>query len=325
MNRAFLFAVGIALLSIYYARRKHQAGKRQRRVPAQGERVAIIGCSSGIGRELALCYAGRGAKLALFARRSELIEILKQDCEAAGSPLALGVAGDVTKTEDLESLVDQVRRILGGVDTLIYCAGMISVRLFLDASGIKVERQQQDDTTFKVVQKEDSGQALDQALDRINSVNYTAAVRCVRLFLPLLIETSKAPNIIAISSLAGKVGAPTRSLYAGSKHALHGFLDSLRVEVQPLGVHIGIVCPGTVDTDLRNSAVDHDLGTGAVAGSKKGKLTPRQVALTTINASDSRAREVYIPAWMGYSAIWAKLVASSWVDWAAAQKYKVVP
>lgn len=323
MNRAFLLAVGIALLSIYYARRKAQANKRLRQVPARGERVVIVGCSSGIGRELALCYAARGAKLALFARRTELMNSLKQDCEAAGSPIAVAVAGDVTRTEDLERLVDDTRRTLGGVDTLIYCAGTISVRLFLDASGIQVERQQ---TTFKVITQrpEGAGAVLDQALDKINNVNYTAAVRCVRLFLPLLLETSKAPNIVAISSLAGKVGAPTRSLYAGSKHALHGFLDSLRVELQPLGVHIGVICPGTVETNLRSSAVDYNLGTGEdVAGSKKGKLKPRQVALATINASDRREREVYIPAWMGYSAIWGKMLASSWVDWVAARKYKL--
>ncbi|KAG1061277.1 hypothetical protein G6F42_027722 [Rhizopus arrhizus] len=142
--------------------------------------------------------------------------------------------------------------------------------------------------------------------------------------MPLLLN-SVSPNFIVVSSMAGKVGAPTRGLYAGSKHALHGFFDSIRVELSPYNVHIGLICPGTVDTELRQSAVDKSLGvndSSAIAGSKKNKLSPTAVAKRILQASDMREREVYIPAWFGYVALWAKLLASPLVDYAAARKYK---
>ncbi|KAI8142558.1 hypothetical protein BJV82DRAFT_615276 [Fennellomyces sp. T-0311] len=307
-----LFALCTAI-ALSYLISSNNAKKRLRQLPANKERVMIIGCSSGIGRDIALKYAARGAKLALFARRLPLIEALRSECEQAGSTKAIAVAGDVAQTTDLDKLVQATKRELGGVDTVIFCAGLISVRAFMEASGIKVESN-------KVVQVQES--SMDEALEHITNVNYMAPVRLTRMVLPTLIESSVAPNIIIMSSLAGKVGAPTRALYAGSKHALHGFFDSLRVEVEPYNVHVGIVCPGTVDTELRNTAVDMASGDGPAAGSTRGKLSPAAVAQRTLDASDRREREVFIPALFGYAAIWAKLIASSWVDWAAKRKYR---
>ncbi|KAG0173747.1 hypothetical protein DFQ30_007032 [Apophysomyces sp. BC1015] len=293
--------------------------KRLRLVPPRGERVLLLGCSSGIGRDTALAYAARGAKLVLFARREALLEKLKQECEQLGSPQVVIQAGDVTSSKDLDETVKLTQSAMEGVDTVIYCAGMISVRPFLEASGITITRQ--PDETYEITQRQTETNSVDEALIRITDINYFAATRAARYFLPLLIKTSKMPNFVVISSMAGKVGAPTRALYSGSKHALHGFFDSLRVEVQQYGVHVGLVCPGSVATDLRNSAVDTSLGSGAIAGSR-ASLSAGSVANRIISASDQQEREVYIPAWFGYGAVWAKLLASSWVDWAARRKYK---
>ncbi|KAF7731021.1 hypothetical protein EC973_001067 [Apophysomyces ossiformis] len=307
----------IAACTAYYITSKNK--KRLQRIPPRGERVLILGCSSGIGRDTALAYAARGAKLVLFARRKELLQQLKQECENVGSPQVHFVAGDVVSMENLNETATLLCDVMQGVDTVIYCAGMISVRPFLEASGITVTRR--TDKTYEVSQKRTETDLMEEALHRITDINYFAAIRAARCFLPLLIETSKMPNFIVISSMAGKVGAPTRALYAGSKHALHGFFDSLRVEIQHYGVHVGLVCPGSVATDLRHSAVDTSLGSGAIAGSR-ASLSARAVANRIISASDQREREVYIPAWFGYAAVYAKLFASSWVDWAARRKYK---
>ncbi|KAG2228037.1 hypothetical protein INT45_012061 [Circinella minor] len=302
--------------------RSKTAGKAGR---VDKERVLLVGCSSGVGRDIALKYASRGAKLMLFARRTSLLQSLSQECQQAGSDQVEFMAGDVIQTNDLERLVELTKHKLGGIDTVVYCAGLISVRPFLDSCGIKVSSSSTTPSTFQVhqeEQQENSASSHDNALECITNVNYMAAVRLCRLVLPILIETSVAPNIVIISSLAGKVGAPTRALYAASKHSLHGFFDSLRVEVERYNVHIAIVCPGTVDTELRKTAVDIGKDdNGPIAGSTRGKLSPGAVAQRTIDASDQREREVYIPALFGYLAIWTKLIASRWVDWAAKKKY----
>ncbi|KAI9316611.1 hypothetical protein BX666DRAFT_1858170 [Dichotomocladium elegans] len=315
-----LLGLCIAAAIHFYLTKLHKNNKRQLLIAPSKERVLIVGCSSGIGRHVALQYAARGAHLVLIARRKELLESLRDECVKIGATRATIVVGDCTDPQLTLLPAD-----MEGVDTVIYCAGAISVRPFMDACGFivrklpngqyQVEQQQQ--------QQQQAKDGLESALERITNINYLAAVRLARRVLPVLIETSKAPNLILISSLAGRVGAPTRAMYAGSKHAVHGFFDSLRVEVEPFGVHVGIVCPGTVDTDLRQSAVDGQLGKQdqGVAGSTKGKLSPTVVASRIIAASDQREREVFVPALMGHLAIWAKLVAAPIVDWAAKKKY----
>ncbi|KAI8641187.1 hypothetical protein BD408DRAFT_389300 [Parasitella parasitica] len=302
-----------------------KAEDRKRILKPQSERVVILGCSSGIGKECALSYAARGARLVLFARRKQLLEQLKQQCQDAGSPQVELLAGDVTIQDDLAKLADFTKDTLGDiVDTVIYCAGMISVRPFLDACGIKITKESTDQQRY-TVQDNETGQQIGSALLKITTINYFSAVWTARLFLPLLLN-SASPNFIVVSSMAGKVGAPTRGLYSGSKHALHGFFDSIRVELSPYNIHIGLICPGTVDTELRQSAVDKALGgsgNAGIAGSKKNKLSPSTVARRIIQASDMREREVYIPAWFGHVAMWAKLIASPLVEYAAARKYKI--
>ncbi|KAI7868318.1 hypothetical protein BDF14DRAFT_1874659 [Spinellus fusiger] len=314
---ALLWAAGLTCLIGYFSLPK--AKKRLDIVSPQQERVAIIGCSSGIGKATALAYAARGARLVLFARRVDLLVSLERECLEKGARQVIVIAGDVTLVQDVQTIKAQALEVWGGIDTVLYCAGMISVRPFFDACGIAFHK-----TEGRYTATEDgsaSSASVDEALERITTVNYSAAVKATRVLLPLLIETSLQPNFIVVSSMSGKVGAPTRAMYSGSKHALHGFFDSLRVEVEDYGVHIGLVCPGTVDTELRTSAVDGDLGRGRVAGSTKGKLVPGSVADRILEASDRREREVYLPAWFGHGAVWAKLIASPFVDWAAKQKY----
>ncbi|KAI9031670.1 hypothetical protein CLU79DRAFT_729574 [Phycomyces nitens] len=310
-------ATGLAVVGTYlYTTKKNQ--KRLAKVQPRTERVVILGCSSGIGRETALTYAARGANLVLFARRMAMLESLEQECKDRGASKVLVVQGDVGSQVDLETIKRRSREELGGLDTAIYCAGMISVRPFFEACNIEFQKSPGQSHYTAI---ETNSTSADEALKKITDINYFSAVEATRVLLPLMIETSDMPNWIVISSMAGKVGAPTRAMYAGSKHAVHGFFDSLRVEVEKYGVHVGIVCPGTVDTDLRASAVDR--GTGTIAGSTKGKLSPQSVASRIVAASDRREREVYIPAWFGYGAVWAKILASELVDLAAKRKYSI--
>ncbi|KAJ2964099.1 hypothetical protein NQZ79_g919 [Umbelopsis isabellina] len=296
-------AIGVlTAATAYYWQERH--AQRPLQLKPSDERVVIVGCTSGIGRETALLYARRHAKLMLFARRQELLESLKTEAETLGAQVHY-VCGDATSAEDVKKLTQSTIDNLHGIDTLIICAGAISVQPFLDLCG-GLDGQAKRDPM--------------EAVRRITEINYYAPIQLTQVFLPKLIQTSEYPNIMVVSSLAGKTGAPTRSLYAGSKHAVHGFFDSLRVEVTKHNVHIGIICPGTVDTDLRQSAVDLD-SSSAVTGSTKGKLSPKTVAQVIIEASDRRQREVLLPYLMGLGAIWGKLLAPGIVDRFASKKY----
>ncbi|KAH8548424.1 hypothetical protein BGW37DRAFT_507106 [Umbelopsis sp. PMI_123] len=298
----YLTTAALLTATAYYF--QAPSARRLQIVKPNEERVVIVGCTSGIGREAALLYARRNAKLILFARRQELLDSLQQETKELGAK-AYTVCGDATVEADVSKLAKTTQDRYSGVDTLIICAGAISVQPFLNLCGGLDGKTKHDPM---------------EAVRRITAINYFAPIQLTQCFLPLLIRSSTSPNIIVISSLAGKAGAPTRSLYAGSKHAVHGFFDSLRVEVAMHNVHIGLVCPGTVNTDLRQSAVDLD-SDSAVHGSTKGKLEPKTVAQAIIDASDRRQREVLLPHLMGIGANWGKLLAPGLVDSFAAKKY----
>ncbi|ORX46520.1 NAD(P)-binding protein [Hesseltinella vesiculosa] len=304
--------MSLVLLTALLQWRRRSQPARVRAVPINKEKVLILGCSSGIGKALALQYAQRGAHLILVARRRDLLQQLEQQCREAGSTMVLSHCANVTDLDQMDQLFAVVRDKFGQLDTMIYCAGAISVQPFMDLCGIHVHHQ----AGAVQVTVEDRRDQVDKAVQRILDINYRAAVHATRLGLPLLLP-SVQPNLMVVSSMAGKVGAPTRSLYSGSKHAVHGFFDSVRVELANANVHVGLVCPGTVDTDLRQAAVDLP-PSSVVAGSVQGKLSPASVAQRIMLASDRREREVYMPSFY----YWALWLSRDWLDYFAKRKYQ---
>ncbi|KAH7026835.1 hypothetical protein BKA57DRAFT_480089, partial [Linnemannia elongata] len=222
---------------------------RAKTIPHADERVVIIGASSGIGSELARIYAGRHAHVVMVARRMELLQQLIQELSStAGSIHA--VQGDVTLPEDVRRItLESLKALNGKVDTLIICAGIISVLPFAELAGIDSAKAATSESDYSHLLPTNADKAL-EASTRIMNVNYHAPLNLASHFLPALTQTSAAGNIIVVSS------APTRSIYCASKHAAQGFFDALGMEVERTGVHVGIVSPGTVATDLRQSAVD---------------------------------------------------------------------
>lgn len=302
---------------------------RIKTIPHADERVVIIGASSGIGSELARIYANRHAHVVLVARRMELLQQLVQELTpAAGSIHA--VQGDVTLPEDVRRItLESLKALNGRVDTLIICAGIISVLPFAELAGIDSAKPAVSESDYSHLLPTDPDKAL-EASTRIMNVNYHAPLNLASHFLPALTQTSTAGNIIVVSSMAGKIGAPTRSIYCASKHAAQGFFDALGMEVERTGVHVGIVSPGTVATDLRQSAVDlpkadATSSTGAAApvkvtGTKKGAMTAKACAEGIVRGSDLRQHEVIMP-WFYQVSIVLQIVSPSLVRWLAKKKY----
>ncbi|KAI1318167.1 Golgi transport complex subunit 6 [Mortierella claussenii] len=271
-------------------------------IPYAKERVVIIGASSGIGSELARLYAHRRAHVVIVARRRELLDQLVVELRSiAGSVHAL--QGDVTAPQDVQRITTKSLEALGGgIDTLIICAGVISVLPFEELAGIDSTSSDTyvSGNDYSHLMPTNAQAALDASL-KIMNINYHAPLNLTSHFLPALTRTSPAGNIMVVSSMAGKIGAPTRSIYCASKHAAQGFFDALSMEVERTGVHVGIVSPGTVATDLRHSAVDlpesgsSDRPSRQVAGTKKGAMTARACAEGIVRGSDLRQHNVVMP------------------------------
>ena len=192
--------------------------------------VWITGASSGIGEALAYAFSREGAKLVLSARRREELERVCVGC--AGDPDArLILPLDLTHFDDLPEKAALALAHFGRVDILVNNGGVS-------------QRSLVKDTAFEV----------DQAL--IN-INYLGTVRLTKAVLPSMLER-RAGHLVVISSLVGHVGTPLRSAYAASKHALHGFFNSLRAEVWRENVKVTIVCPGYIRTDVSINAFAGD-------------------------------------------------------------------
>jgi short-subunit dehydrogenase len=232
-------------------------------------RVVITGASDGIGRALAEQYARRGARIALAARRREVLEEVRVACEAAGG-MATAVAADVSQPTSCKALIEASVAELGGIDVLI------------NNAGVSMQDRFEDIQSFEV-------------FERMLAINYLGAVYCSHYALPHLRRTRG--TLVAISSLQGKLGFPGSTAYSASKHALQGFMDSLRTELAGSGVHVLVVSPGPVATKIHSNFLKAD-GTparGAHGGATAG-MAVDLCASKVVRAIDRRRRELVMTA-----------------------------
>ena len=216
------------------------------------DKVTIVtGASAGIGAEIARLLSSRGARVALLARRRDRLDEVARSCTG---PQPFVVTADVSRREDCERAIAEVVGECGGVDGLILNAGIDVHANFLELP-------------------------IDQA-DQIVRTNLMGPMDLTRACLPHLIERRGAIGVV--SSLQGKTGFPGTAVYSGSKHALHGFFDSLRMEVASSGVSITLVCPGAVESDIRPADGKHD---------RSMLMSTKQCAEIIVRAVERRRRE----------------------------------
>ncbi|HEX5161156.1 MAG TPA: SDR family oxidoreductase [Steroidobacteraceae bacterium] len=257
----------------------------------KGSRIILTGASEGIGRALALALAARGARVALAARDRERLESLAQQCRAAGGE-AIAVPTDVTSEHDLEWLVAETVKSFGGVDVVVHNAGITMWSRFDALKDLSI-------------------------FERLMEVNYLAPVRLTALALPHL-KASRG-LIVAVASLAGLTGVPERSAYAGSKHAMVGFFDSLRIELAGSGVDVTVIAPDFVVSEIHKRAIGPDgepLGTSPM---RQGKImTADECAVHIVRGIEKRQRLVLMSA-RGKFGRWLKLISPSLIDRIAAR------
>lgn len=261
------------------------------------ETVLITGCSSGIGRATAEAFLDDGWEVYATARNPADVQTLGD----AGCNVA---TLDVTDDDDIERVVDEIVDDYGHVDCLVNNAGFAQ-----------------------------PGPVEDVPVERVHEqfdVNVYGPLRLIREVLPHMRERELG-RIINVSSAVGRISVPGMGIYSGSKFALEGISDALRVEVDPYDIDTVLVEPGPVDTsfgeraqdefqNLERSGAYESLYRGfedrqAVDGSMPGAVSPAEVAEVVIDAANVQNPDARYPVGAAAQyAMLARFLPDAWRD-----------
>jgi short-subunit dehydrogenase len=190
----------------------------------QGKYVVVTGASSGIGEALALEAASKGARLILAARRLEELERVKKACLQQTDWCEV-VALDLSQEASVATAAAAIRELTPQIDILVNNAG--------------------------ISQRARASQASFESEKHIMQVNFFGPVYLTKLLFP---HFASQAGMIITSSVVGLFGFPTRSTYSASKHALHGYFNTMAIEERER-LKITIACPGRINTPISFSAV----------------------------------------------------------------------
>jgi short-subunit dehydrogenase len=191
----------------------------------KGKVVIVTGASSGIGEATARQFGRKSARVVLAARRVDRLKALAQEINHMGTGAeALVVEADLSRLEDIQSLIRQTMDRFGRIDVLVNNAGFGHL-----------------DWLENLDPKKD--------IESQFAVNVLGLVQTTRQALPVMIK-QRAGHIINMCSMAGLIATPTYTIYAACKHAVHGFSEALRREVKPWGIDVSLIYPGGVATEF---------------------------------------------------------------------------
>lgn len=249
----------------------------------QNKVVIVTGASSGIGAALSIALLKKGAKVVLAARNAaamnNLVEKYHQD-------QYLIVQTNVADASDCKKLIEKTIERFGQINILINNAGMSMRAIFED---------------------------LDlQVIEKLMQVNFWGSVYCTHAALPHLLASKG--SVVGVSSIAGFQGLPARTGYSASKFAMHGFLNTLRVETLNQGLHVMIACPGFTASNIRNSALIADGSMQGVTPLEEGKLmSAEEVAQKILHGIEKRKRTLVMTS-QGKLTVFLGKFFPRWVD-----------
>jgi short-subunit dehydrogenase len=235
------------------------------------ESVGIVtGASSGIGAQLARDLAARGMRVGLLARRAERLRALADEVARRGGE-ALAVPCDVSDAAAVGAAVRRVVDRYGGVDVLVNNAGYGRHVLFKDHDAADVERMMR--------------------------TNYLGVVHAIKAVLPVMRARGRG-WIVNVSSVAGRLGQPDEAAYSASKFAVAGLSEALSYELAPLGIHVMVVYPALVRTEMFTPAVLARMP----ASSSRAFVEPAEFSRQVLRALERGRHEVTVPRYvaMGY-------------------------
>ena len=225
------------------------------------DKIALItGGGRGIGRAIAFAFAREGAKVVLLARtREQVVETALAIIDECQADVATWVACDISNSDHIEPAFDHIFKTFGrGADILVNNAGIAE-----SAPLVKI---------------------TDEFWQRHLSVNLSGTFYCMRAALPAMVERGWG-RIINMASVAGKTGAPYIAAYSASKHGVLGLTRSCALEVATKGITVNAICPGYVETDMTERAIENITAkTGKSANEARAfieQMSPQQRLITS--------------------------------------------
>ena len=228
--------------------------------------VWITGASSGIGRALSIELSLQNAKLILSSRDVNSLELVKKECKNPQNVTVIPL--DLEDYTQFSKKVTEAIAAFGTIDILVNNGG-ISQRSLTKDTDILVDK-------------------------RIMEVNYLGTVALTKAILPHFIQ-NKRGHFVVTTSIVGKIGTPLRSSYAASKHALHGFFDSLRAEHFHDNIFVTLVCPGFVNTNVsKNALTGNGTPQQKMDMATQNGIQPERFAKLMAKSIIDKKEEVYI-------------------------------
>ena len=258
-----------------------------------GKIVVVTGAASGIGLAVCRRFARAGAVCALLDMDRDALAGCEKEFAAAGHR-AMTVACDVTRKEDCDAAIAAVIDRFGGIDVLFNNAGITQRSAFVDTQ-VDVYR-------------------------RVMDVNFFGALYCTKAAIDSLIE--RRGLILSNESIAGLAPLLGRTGYSASKHAMHGLFTSLRTEVRDLGVHVMVVCPGFIQTNLQERALGGDGNVTRRPQSRIGKQDTPESAAEAIFRGASREKDLLVLTPVGKLGYWVSRLLPALYERAMARQLK---
>lgn len=238
----------------------------------------ITGASSGIGKSLAIELSKYDVNLILSSRNKNTLDEVRNACK---NPSKVKIVPfDLENYDNMKPKVEEAMLCFGAVDVLVNNGG-ISQRSLAINTNISVDK-------------------------RLMDVNYLGTVALTKALLPHFIK-NKSGHFVVTTSIVGKIGTPLRSSYAATKHALHGFFDSLRAEHYKDDIAVTLICPGFVTTNVSKNALTGD-GTpqNKMDTATANGIHPDKFAKLMVKAIKNKREEVYIAGVKEKLAVYAK-------------------
>ena len=230
--------------------------------------IWLTGGSSGIGEALAYAFLERGAIVIASSEDHEGLIRVQNSCREEVRDRCHIVPFDLTVTDKIHTIVEEQIGNFGRIDILLNISG-ISQRSLVKETPVHIDR-------------------------KIMEINYFGTIAFTKAVLPYMIKQGYG-HIVATTSLVGKFGFPLRSAYSASKHALHGFFETLRAETRNENIHVTILIPGRVRTNISIHAITKE-GTphGQMDHGQASGITPDKAARQIIRAIRRKKKEALI-------------------------------
>ena len=243
--------------------------------------IWITGASSGIGKALTLAFSDLEANVIISSRNIDKLQEVKSLCKNSNQVKVLKL--DLDDYSFIDKTTQTAISLFGEIDILINNGGISQRSLAID-TGMTVDK-------------------------RIFNTNYFGTIALTKAMLPYF-SARKNGHFVVVTSVVGKIGTPLRSSYAASKHALHGFFDSLRAEVYTDNIDVTLICPGYVKTDVSiNALVGDGSQQNTMDKATENGLLPKVFAQKMIKAIAHKKQEVVIGGKLEKLAVYLKRFA----------------